>query len=127
LQTLNKFYCVDIGLAKHILGKNSSADRGHLLENVVFLELLRRNVGVWIGKASSTEVDFVVRTRTGSTEYYQVSETMAHQATRERELGALKSIRDNNRKFVLTMDSGECSYDGIQQLNIVDWLSAEQS
>lgn len=124
LQTLSKYYLVDIGLRQMILGRTSVSDRGHILENIVYLELLRRNRHVWIGKTPTAEIDFVVRTNDGDTEYYQVAETMLGAETRQRELRPLDNIDDHNQKFVLTMDAGGYSYDGIRQVNAIDWLLA---
>jgi predicted AAA+ superfamily ATPase len=122
LETLDKFYAVDVGLAREILGKDTAIDRGHLLENVVFLELLRRENKVTVGKLRGGEVDSIATSKSGETSYYQVTETMNGAETRERELKPLDSIKDHNAKYVLTMDPGEASYNGIKQLNIVDWL-----
>lgn len=121
LKTLHKYYCVDTGLRSTMLGKES-ADSGHLLENVVYLELLRRGNQVWVGKIDEKEVDFVVRTPAGYTEYYQVAETMLGEATRERELAAVGKINDHSPKHIITRDPGETSYNGIRQINVIDWL-----
>lgn len=122
LQTLGKYYSVDIGLSRNILDKNLKADRGRLLENIVYLELLRRNKTVQVGKNDNKEVDFVTTSHNGTIRYYQVAETMLGQETRERELSSLQNTRDHNQKVVLTLDIGQESYDGIRQLNIIDWL-----
>jgi predicted AAA+ superfamily ATPase len=113
---------VDIGLSRNILDKNLKADRGRLLENIVYLELLRRNKTVQIGKNDNKEVDFVTTSHNGTIRYYQVAETILGQETRERELSSLRNIRDHNQKVVLTLDVGKESYDGIRQLYIIDWL-----
>lgn len=122
LQTLGKYYSVDIGLSRNILDKNLKADRGRLLENIVYLELLRRSKTVQIGKNDNKEVDFVATSRNGIVRYYQVAETTLGQETRERELSSLQNIRDHNQKIILTLDIGKESYDGIRQLNVIDWL-----
>lgn len=122
LQTLGKYYSVDIGLSRNILDKNLKADRGRLLENIVYLELLRRNKTVEVGKNNDREIDFVTTSHNGTIHYYQVAETILGQETRERELSSLRSIRDHNQKVVLTLDIGEESYDGIRQLYLLDWL-----
>lgn len=122
LQTLGKYYSVDIGLSRNILDKNLKADRGRLLENIVYLELLRRNKTVRIGKNDDKEVDFVTTSHDGTIRYYQVAETMLGQETRERELSPLLNIRDHNQKVVLSLDIGDDSFDGIRQLNLIDWL-----
>lgn len=122
LQRYSKYYLVDIGLRQMILGRTMSGDRGHILENIVFLELLRRNRHVWIGKNNDTEIDFVVQTNSGDTKYYQVAETMLGPETRDRETRPLQNIKDHFPKFILTMDAGEYSDSGIRQLNAIDWL-----
>jgi uncharacterized protein len=122
LQRYSKYYLVDIGLRQMILGRTLSGDRGHILENIIYLELLRRNRHVWIGKNNDTEIDFVVQTNRGDTEYYQVVETMLGEETRTRETRPLKIIKDNFPKYILTMDAGEYTDSGIRQINAIDWL-----
>lgn len=122
LQTLNKYYVIDIGLMRNLLGKDSKVDRGHILENIVYLELVRKNQSVWIWKKDNKEIDFVVKTLDGKTEYYQVAETMLGAKTRERELSSINDIKDHNLKFILTMDEWAESYNWINQINIIDWL-----
>lgn len=118
-----KYYVVDQGLRYLVLGKKGG-DSGHILENVVFLELLRRGYQVYIGKVNSGEVDFVA-IKADKTEYYQVAQTVREQSTLERELRPLENIRDHNQKFLLTMDEdAEISYNGIRQINVMDWLLA---
>ena len=121
LKTLGKYYVVDLGL-RNLLVRKEIDDAGHILENIVYLELLRRFQKVWIGKNNSSEVDFVVQTNDGEVEYYQVTETMLGKKTRMRELRSLDSIADHSRKYVITMDVGETSYNGIKQVNAIDWL-----
>jgi predicted AAA+ superfamily ATPase len=121
LQTLGKYYLVDIGLRYYLLG-NKKADRGHILENIVYLELLRRGYEVYIGKVADKEVDFVVESADGI-EYYQVADTVADTKTLERELMPLNAIKDHNPKFLLTRDfEPKTSHNGIKQINIFDWL-----
>jgi predicted AAA+ superfamily ATPase len=122
LQRYSKYYLVDIGLRQMILGRTPSGDRGHILENIVYLELLRRNRHVWIGKNNDAEIDFVVQTNSGDIEYYQVAETMLGEETRTRETQPLKNIKDHFPKFILTMDAGEYTDGGIRQVNVIDWL-----
>lgn len=122
LQTLGKYYLVDTGLRQMILGRTSMGDRGHILENIVYLELLRRNRNVWIGKTARSEIDFVVQTANGTIEYYQVAETLVGRETREREVRPLKSVNDHFPKFIITLDAGRYVDDGIQQVNAIDWL-----
>jgi predicted AAA+ superfamily ATPase len=119
LQTNSKYYVADIGLRYFLLGKEG--DEGYILENVVYLELLRRGYKVFVGKVGSAEIDFAAA-KNGITQYYQVSQTVLDKNTLERELAPLDSIRDHNQKFLLTMDRKEASYNGIQHINILDWL-----
>ena len=126
LKTLGKNYIVDMGLRNMLLGYRD-ADRGHIIENIVFLELLRRDYQVYIGKVGETEVDFVAE-RPNDKVYIQVTESMQSPETRERELRPLRMISDNYEKIVLSMDRDFInSYDGIKSLNLIDWLLAEQS
>lgn len=123
LQTLQKYYLVDTGLRRVLLDKGAQFDSGRALENVIYLELLRRGYTVYTGKTKSNkEVDFVARNSLGVIEYYQVTESMRSEDTRIRELSALESIDDNNDKFILSLDPGENNYSGIRQLNAIDWL-----
>lgn len=121
LRTLHKYYCVDTGLRNNLLGKDG-VDSGHLLENIVYLELIRRGYQVWVGKIDEKEVDFVVRTPDGYTEYYQVAETMLGGGTRQRELAPFAKVSDHNPKYIITRDPGEASYSGVRQMNVVEWL-----
>lgn len=121
LRTLGKFYIVDIGLRNYLLGLRD-ADMGHILENIVYFELLRRGYDTAIGKIGNVEVDFIA-TNADEKIYYQVTQTMASEQTRERELRPLMQIRDNYEKVILTMDKGLYnSIDGIKIVNIIDWL-----
>ncbi|NDO19921.1 ATP-binding protein [Lachnospiraceae bacterium MD329] len=121
LRTLGKYYIVDSGLRNYLLGFRD-VDRGHVIENVVYFELLRRGYDVAIGKVGNKEVDFVA-TKADDKKYIQVTETMAATETKERELTPLKMIRDNYEKIILTMDRNfVSSYDGIKIVNLVDWL-----
>lgn len=123
LQTQQKYYLVDTGLRRISLGRGAQFNTGRALENIIYLELLRRGYMVWVGKTKADkEIDFVARTKAGILEYYQVTETMRNEETRERELSALRNIDDNNRKYVLTLDPGSNNYEGIDQVNAIDWL-----
>ncbi len=108
------------------MGRTLSGDRGQLLENIVYLELLRRNRHVWIGKNNDTEIDFVVQTNRGDTGYYQVAETLLGNETRIRETRPLKRIKDHFPKFIITMDSDRYNDNGIRQVNTIDWLLADR-
>jgi len=124
LKTLNKYYMVDMGLRRLLLG-NKAVDSGHILENIVYLELLRRGYKVYIGKVNDKEVDFMAEGADGA-EYYQVSETIRGKETLVRELAPLELIRDHNPKFLLTRDyEPKTSYNGIKQINVLDWLLGE--
>jgi predicted AAA+ superfamily ATPase len=122
LQTLNKYYTTDIGFISALLGKSAKVDAGHLLENIVFVELQRRYTEIYIGKNAETEVDFVVKDRDKNISYFQVSLTVREKSTLERELRPLQTIRDHNPKYLLTLDPEEPVYDGIRQLNVIKWL-----
>ena len=123
LQTLNKYYVVDPCFAKVRLKKGILKDRSHWLENMVYLELVRRNKDVFIGKRNSFEVDFVAIDNNGYTSYYQVAWTTENPDTLERELASLKAIKDSNPKYLLTTDMDfNPVYDGIRKLNVIDWM-----
>jgi predicted AAA+ superfamily ATPase len=124
LATQEKYYLVDAGLLNILVGKDRKADRGHILENIVYLELLRRGNKIWTGTTRNNEVDFVCKTPIGEIEYYQVAWQMADESTREREFGALEKVKDNYPKFLLTTDSFTQSRSGIQHLNVFNWLLA---
>ncbi|MDR2578379.1 MAG: ATP-binding protein [Chitinispirillales bacterium] len=126
LATQEKYYAVDTGFRNALLGKELSGDGGHLLENVVFLELLRRKNQVWIGKIGNSEVDFVARDSGGVTKYVQVSQTVKNPETLTRELAPFDKIPDHNEKILITADYENGSRNGIKQVNIVDWLSGEK-
>ena len=123
LKTGDKYYAADTGLRYALLG-TKKADDGHILENIVYLELLRRGYEIHIGKVGSTELDFVAVNDAGM-EYYQVAYTLidADGKTLARELAPLNAINDHNPKFLLTMDhTPPVSHNGIKQLNVLDWL-----
>jgi len=122
LSTLEKYYMVDLGLRNALLGKELSTDRGHLLENVVYLELIRRNNQVWVGKIDNLEVDFVVRTPKGYTQYIQVAQTLQSPETLARELNPFNKIADHHEKMIISMDYENGSFNGVKQVNVIDWL-----
>ena len=125
LKTLGKNYIIDMGFRNMLLGYRD-ADRGHILENIVYLELLRRDYRVCIGKVGEAEVDFVAE-KPDDKVYIQVTESMLSQETRERELRPLRMIPDNYEKIVLSMDRDFIkSYDGIKLQYLLDWLLAEK-
>lgn len=121
LKTLEKYYAVDIGLRYLLLG-TSSSDVGHILENIVFLELLRRGNEVFIGKIDDLEVDFVAMDGKQTT-YYQVAASVRDEKTLARELASLEKIPDHYPKIVLTLDEDpQADYNGIRRINALDWL-----
>lgn len=122
LRLLDKYYLADIGLRYYLLGTHG-VDHGHILENIVYLELKRRGYQVYVGKSGNTEVDFVVQDCGGNTEYYQVALTVREKKTLERELASLDSIADHNPKYLLVMDNDPpVSHNGIRQKYVLDWL-----
>lgn len=122
LATQEKYYLVDTGLLNILAGKERTTDRGHILENVVYLELLRRGNKIWTGTTRNTEVDFVCKSPIGDIEYYQVAWQMTNESTVEREFGALEKINDNYPKYLLTTDSFTQSRSGVKHLNVFNWL-----
>lgn len=121
LKTLDKYYIVDIGMRYMLLGSRQ-VDAGHILENIVYLELLRRGYEVFVGKIDSFEVDFVAQDYKGII-YFQVALTIHDENTLKRELRPLQAIQDHYPKIILTMDEEpEEQYDGIRRINARDWL-----
>ena len=121
LRTGEKYYLADVAFRYLLLG-DKKQDYGHILENVVYLELIRRGYQVFIGKTGNQEVDFVAFKGT-DLEYYQVSLSVLDENTLKRELSALESISDHNPKYLLTLDAlPVTSHNGIKQINVLDWL-----
>lgn len=121
LKTLGKYYLVDVGMRRMLLGSRSF-DAGRILENVVYLELLHRQKRVYVGKVDSQEVDFVAVDGSGIT-YYQVAATVRDEATLQRELASLRQINDQYPKYILTLDEDPVAdYNGIQRVNALKWL-----
>lgn len=121
LKTLSKYYGVDPGLRMALLG-GRKYDRGRILENIVYLELLHRHKNVFVGKWDNMEVDFVCIEPSGLA-YYQVADTTKDDDTLHRELKPLLSIRDFYPKYLLTLDDDpEIDYDGIRKVNVLRWL-----
>ncbi len=121
LKTLEKYYIVDMGIRNHITGLRNT-DYGHVLENIVYLELLRRGYEVYIGKTGLYEIDFVA-IKPDEKIYYQVSASILDEKTRERELRPFYSIADNYPKVILTMDKNIFNdFSGIKVINIIDFL-----
>ena len=123
LATGHKYYLCDLGLRYYLLG-SKRADIGHILENIVYLELLRRGYDIHVGKAGTAEIDFIAVGEEGE-EYYQVAQTVvsADGKVLERELAPLEAVKDHNPKYLLTMDFVPLiSHNGIKQLNVLEWL-----
>ena len=121
LETGEKYYATDVTMRYALLGRKN-LDVGHILENVVYLELIRRGYRVYIGKIGDNEVDFIAINKEGR-EYYQVSYTTRDEKTLERELSSLQKISDHYPKFILTMDMDPVAdYEGIKRINVLEWL-----
>lgn len=126
LMTQEKYYTVDLGFKIYFLGNDSSQNLGHNLENIVFLELMRRGNQVYIGKADNTEIDFVIRKKNGEQEYIQVAWTAKDQSTFEREIRPFELVKNFNRRILLTTDVEPfTTFKGIQKINVIDWLLDE--
>ena len=117
-----KYYVADSGLRSYLLGKKADSDMGHILENIVYLELLRRGYKVYVGKVGELEVDFVAENRNGL-KYYQVALSVRDEKVLERELRSLQKTGDHYPKYLITLDMDlEADYDGITKINAIDWL-----
>ena len=117
-----KYYTADQGLRSYLLGKKADSDMGHILENIVYLELLRRGYKVYVGKVDDLEIDFVAENREGL-KYYQVSLSVRDEKVLERELKSLQKTGDHYPKYILTLDMDlESDYNGITKINVIDWL-----
>ena len=125
LSTLSKYYVTDLGLRQMILG-NRNIDMGHILENIIYLELLRKKGNVYVGQFDKNEIDFVV-INSNEIEYYQVALTVLDENTLKRELDAFKNIKDNYPKYLITLDDVmvNTDYDGIKVVNALEWLLGE--
>ena len=126
LSTLSKYYVSDLGLRQMILG-NRNIDMGHILENIIYLELLRRKANVYVGQFDKNEIDFVV-INSNEVEYYQVALTVLDENTLKRELAAFKNIKDNYPKYLITLDEvlPNTDYEGIKIINALEWLLGEE-
>jgi len=122
LSTNEKYYIVDLGLRNITATNKYDTDLGHKLENIVYFELFRRGGKVYVGKHNDKEIDFVVQKPNNEREYYQVAYTVNDEKTLKREISAIKSIKDNYPKFLLTLDFDNTNIEGIQKLNVIDWL-----
>ena len=119
LKTNEKYYDCDLGLRKHILG--AVRDAGSILENIIFLELKRRDYTIYVGKTGDKEVDFVLKNKDGL-KYIQVSLSVRNEETLKRELAPLESINDNYPKYLITLDYDSLNYNGIKQISALDFL-----
>ena len=121
LKTLGKYYIVDIGLRNYLLGYRD-VDTGHIIENIVYFELLRRDYDVAVGKIGDKEIDFIA-TRDDIKIYYQVTDDMTSETTRERELAPLRAVRDNYEKVVIAMSTNStAAIEGIKVVRLIDFL-----
>ncbi len=122
LATREKYYIVDPGLLNVLTGREKTADRGHILENVVYLELLRRGYKVWTGRLRNNEIDFTTKNPRGEIEYYQVAWQLTGPDTEQREFKPLETLRDNYPKYLLTTDAFTSNRNGIIHQNVFQWL-----
>lgn len=122
LSSLEKYYVVDIGIRRIKLGRNYS-DLRHIIENIVYLELMRRNYNVYIGYFTNAEIDFVA-IKNGEIEYYQVCLSLLNEEVLKREVKSLKMINDNYSKYIISLDKVgvNSNIDGIKHINLIDWL-----
>ena len=123
LKTLGKYYISDIGFRNYLLGLRDR-DRGHVLENIVYFELLRRGYDVAIGKIGNNEIDFIAN-KPQEKIYFQVTESLENENVREREIGPLLKIKDNYEKFVLSLDEESEVFHGVKVINLLEWLLEE--
>ena len=123
LKSLEKYYAVDMGLRKLLLGQKNT-DIGHILENIVYFELVRRGFEVCIGKVDDLEIDFIAE-KDSDKEYYQVSASVLDPNTFEREIEPLRRVHDNYPKYIVTMDEITSNNEGIKQINVIDFLLGE--
>ena len=123
LKTMDKYYMVDMGLRYFLLG-DKAEDSGRVLENIVYLELLRRGYTVNIGKVGDKEVDFIAR-KDNVVEYYQVAQSLLDEKTAQREFSAFEGIKDNYPKFILTRDYADSNQNGIKRINVLKWLMGD--
>lgn len=121
LKTQEKYYLSDLGLRTYLLGRSYNKDLGHILENVIFLELKRRGYRIYIGKNDATEIDFVVETE-DEYMYIQVALSVRDEETLKRELKPLESISDHFKKYIITLDYDTNNYNGIKQISALDFL-----
>jgi predicted AAA+ superfamily ATPase len=118
-----KYYVVDAAIRYLKVGRHGQ-DTGHILENTVYLELLRRGYKVYVGSMTGGDVDFVTKDAQDRLAYYQVSESTLQQEVMDRELKPLQRIKDNYPKYLLTLDevNAVADYNGIRKENVLKWL-----
>jgi predicted AAA+ superfamily ATPase len=126
LRSNAKYYAVDTGLRYFLLGGSLQDDAGHILENIVYLELKRRGYKIEIGKIGTKEVDFVAQLPGGKIEYYQVAQSVIREDILKRELAPLFKINDSYPKYLLTRDYSSTIYNGIQHINVINWLIGKE-
>ncbi|HOY31390.1 MAG TPA: ATP-binding protein [Bacteroidales bacterium] len=122
LATQEKYYLVDLGLLNVLVGRERISNRGHILENVVYLELLRRGYKIWTGTLRDAEIDFIVKNRNGDIEYYQVAWEISNPETEKREFAPLEKVKDNYPKYLLSTESFTQNRAGIIHKNVFEWL-----
>ncbi|MDP8079991.1 ATP-binding protein [Phocoenobacter skyensis] len=125
LSTHEKYYVVDLGLRNITTTNHQHTDLGHKLENVIYFELLRRGGKVYVGKHKNNEIDFVVQKPNNQREYYQVAYTVNSEKTFNREMSVFNTLKDHYPKYLLTLDYGNETINGVKKLNVVDWLLAD--
>ena len=123
LKTGDKYYVCDLGLRKYLLGEVNNL--GSILENVIFLELKRRNYEIYIGKINDQEIDFVVKKDDGI-KYIQVALSVREHDTLNRKLSALEAIKDNYPKYVITLDYDTANFNGIKMINALSFLTQKE-
>jgi len=121
LKANDKYFVADLGIRRYLLG-NKRKDYGSILENIVYLELIRRGYEVFVGRLGNLEIDFIAF-KNGIPSYYQVAYTVREKSTFERELAPLEKIKDNYEKFIITMDGGTSNDNGIKTINALDFLT----
>lgn len=119
LKTLDKYYVNDLGLRNFVLGNTNNL--GSILENIIFLEMKRRGYEIYVGKYENKEIDFVVKGEDGI-KYIQVALSVRDEKTLQRELEALQAVKDNYPKYIITLDYDKTNYEGIKQINALEFL-----
>lgn len=122
LATQEKYYLVDLGLLNVLIGRERTVNRGHILENIVYLELVRRGYKIWTGTLRNAEIDFIAKNRNGEIEYYQVAWEISNSQTEKREFASLEKVKDNYPKYLLSTTSFPQNRAGIISKNVFEWL-----